>query len=58
MTGYSEVIARQGLPFFQKSSHRDPHRKAGQPSVALMLYTQQFWLQKRSDLKFCLQSAK
>jgi hypothetical protein len=26
----------------QKLSYRDPHRKAGQPSVELMLYTQQF----------------
>jgi hypothetical protein len=42
----------------QKLSHRNPHRRANQPALTRMLYTQQFWLQKRSDLKFCLQSAK
>jgi hypothetical protein len=33
---------REELPTIQKLSCRDPHRKASQPAVALMLYTQQF----------------
>jgi hypothetical protein len=44
-----------GLPTIQKLSQRDPHRKASQPAVALMLYTQQA---ASVEPKFYLQSAK
>jgi hypothetical protein len=43
------------LPTNQKLSRRDPHRKASQPAVALMLYTQQA---ASVEPKFYLQSAK
>ncbi len=37
-------LVKEGLPTNQKLSYRDPHRKAGQAAVALMHYTQGFWV--------------
>jgi hypothetical protein len=50
-----EPPVTSGLPTIQKLSQRDPHRKASQPAVALMLYTQQA---ASVAPKFYLQSAK
>jgi hypothetical protein len=44
-----EFSSSTGWPTNQQSSHSGPHRKVGQAAMALILYTQQFRVQNRSD---------